>query len=286
MRKRAAVLGVTALVTLTVYACQCPPYCGPVPPPGTCPADKKAQVVYRKTIEYRYNIKDASACGTDSGVGAFGNQGIDITNTYYRAVVGCDSKIHFAGAYASEDVFPRGSDTGLVLDSNRPDKNVRSQALIMVDGTKRLPLEGAYPPSGLTKGTGHFCYARNVSLDWLSSTQGDIVRSGEFVGYLELYVPETYCVPQELATNGVVLAAAANIPAPRGVCSWPPIGSSGSGQLAGFGQPITTLSGCTNDQTSCLCDSQKRCQPKTYLVGATDQLCKGFQWSCFCECPS
>ena len=229
--------------------------------------------------------------GSPGGRRTVNNAGMSVDNLYYRAVVGCESDIKLTSASAHEDVYPTGSDSGLALDRQRPLTGVRSQALLT---SLTLPgaapafqaIESAYPAAGIAQGHAgeHFCYARNVSAAWLNDEVAGIKRTGSFVAYLEQYAPETECVPAEFVKQGIVLGSSTGVPAPRGVCRWPN-GTSGSGQIAGFGQPVTTLSGCVSAPADCICDSQLKCAPHTYVVGANDELCKGFALSCFCDCP-
>lgn len=277
----------TVAVVLLQSACNCPPYCGEHPPPATCSAGTVPQVVYEKAIEYEYNVQGASTCdpvGLDTM-----NQGVALDGALYRAVAGCDSKVHLSTLYAQEDMYPPGSETGLAIGMGM-DKRLSGapfHSLLGIEWTTGEPYtyhpaSVVHPSSGLAHGTGSFCFGTNVTPTWWQDNVGpdNISASGSYKAYLEVYLPLTRCVPPELAQKSILVSSAGSVTGVRPTCTW----TGGGGTPApSFPVPHSTFEGCAADPTACQCDSESKCNPHPYQEWHDGQ-CNGFAWECWCDC--
>jgi hypothetical protein len=268
---------ISALALALQCACQCPPYCGSHPPPSACGEGLEPEVVYTKILEYPYSISKGLVCAPDDSTDS---SGLSIGNVFYRVVIGCGT-IDVMRTYSKETINPLGSDTGVVIDHDRPLSSVRSQALLTsING------ELSVPTAGLAQGAPdtRLCFTRNVSDGWYD-LGGDAELSGAFTANVEIYVPKTYCVPHASIRTTQILDAEKGSPLPKQNCKFNSPGGSGLSS-GGFGVPSTALTGCANDMNQCKCD--ERCSASSSQVGFSDSLanaeCTGFAWACYCAC--
>jgi hypothetical protein len=279
-------IALCALLALPHWACGCPPNCGPIPDPSVCPSGTVPKIVQEKFSDYRYSISSVSACdpvGIDTH-----NQGVDIDGVMFRAVVGCDRGMQFSTPYAHETVYPTGSETGLAIGRgtqkrSQPD---RLHSVLAIEynqtQTKYNSAANSYPTTGLARGVGNFCFGTNVTTEWWSDNvaSGDISVTGSYDGYLETYIPVTYCVPPEVQGKALLLHASSGIPPVRPACSW---SDQGGTTISPFPFPYSTFEGCAQQQNDCRCDADARCSAHPYQEQSGGQ-CESFAWECWCDC--
>jgi hypothetical protein len=270
------------------WSCTCPSYCGDNPPASVCDSGTVPQVVQKKIAELRYDkINSVSACdpvGMNTN-----NQGVDIRNVSYRAVAACDSKIHLASIYAHEDMYPIGSEDGLAIGagikkpfSAAPLHSMLASELMSSGKLIYHAASSAYPISGLAKGTGNFCFGTNITPEWQAEniSSGNIALSGAYDGYLEIYIPVTYCVPPELRAKSIILSTSDGVPGVRSACNWSNLGGT---PIPSFPAPYSTFEGCAQQQNDCLCSSNTGCRVHPYQEWPGGQ-CERFAWECWCDC--